>query len=94
MAELQGQQTNPAHTSAELLEIVYQEATGRWDTDVSSKSFLWKCNNSMGFTILSFPSRRILSGQVGETGLSAGGAMEELTGSPGSNHGGERPGCD
>lgn len=34
MAELQGsQQRDPAHTSAELLELAYHEATGRSDTD-------------------------------------------------------------
>lgn len=31
MAELQGQQINPAHNSAELQEIVYNEANGRSD---------------------------------------------------------------
>lgn len=35
MAELQGsQQRDPAHTSAELLELAYHEATGRSDTDM------------------------------------------------------------
>lgn len=33
MADLQGQQTNPAHSSAELLELVCPEATGRSDTN-------------------------------------------------------------
>lgn len=33
MVELQGsEQRDPAHTSAELLELAYHEATGRWDT--------------------------------------------------------------
>lgn len=33
MAELQGsEQRDPAHTSAELLELAYHEATGRLDT--------------------------------------------------------------
>lgn len=40
MAELQGQQTNPANNSTELLEIVYHEATGRSDTNFPSKAFL------------------------------------------------------
>ncbi|XP_070700514.1 GATOR1 complex protein DEPDC5 isoform X4 [Pempheris klunzingeri] len=61
MAELQGnQQRDPAHTSAELLELAYHEATGR----------------------------RATSRQAGENGLYIGGAMEELTGSPGSNNSG------
>lgn len=35
MDELQGsQQRDPAHTSAELLELAYHEATGRLDTDI------------------------------------------------------------
>lgn len=33
MAELQGQQTNPAHNSAELQEMVHHEANGRSDTN-------------------------------------------------------------
>uniref|UniRef100_A0A4W6ECY7 DEP domain containing 5, GATOR1 subcomplex subunit n=1 Tax=Lates calcarifer TaxID=8187 RepID=A0A4W6ECY7_LATCA len=42
MAELQGsQQRDPAHTSAELLELAYHEATGRLDTPATgNKDFL------------------------------------------------------
>lgn len=42
MAELQGsQQRDPAHTSAELLELAYHEATGRLDTDTSHCFFFF-----------------------------------------------------
>lgn len=42
MAELQGSQhRDPAHTSAELLELAYHEATGRFDTFIpKNKIFL------------------------------------------------------
>lgn len=36
MADLQGHQTNPAHSSAELLELICPEATGRSDTNSTS----------------------------------------------------------
>lgn len=40
MAELQGsQQRDPAHTSAELLELAYHEATGRLDTCYMKRKF-------------------------------------------------------
>lgn len=49
MAELQGsQQRDPAHTSAELLELAYHEATGRLDTNISqSFAFLIFCFHTL-----------------------------------------------
>lgn len=41
MAELQGsQQRDPAHTSAELLELAYHEATGRSDTNTTRNNIV------------------------------------------------------
>uniref|UniRef100_A0A8C7M763 DEP domain containing 5, GATOR1 subcomplex subunit n=1 Tax=Oncorhynchus kisutch TaxID=8019 RepID=A0A8C7M763_ONCKI len=48
MAELQGsEQRDPAHTSAELLELAYHEATGRLDTPQGEgHASFFKCNYS------------------------------------------------
>lgn len=96
MAELQGsQQRDPAHTSAELLELAYHEATGRSDTDTTRnniflcKDSAWITASDMNASFLSFYLRRTTSRQAGENGLYIGGGMEELTGSPGSNNSGD-----
>lgn len=91
MAELQGsQQRDPAHTSAELLELAYHEATGRLDSHMISsneKTRRW----AVDLTSDRFPlnQRRTTSRLVGENGLYIGGGMEELTGSPGSCNSGD-----
>ncbi len=100
MAELQGsQQRDPAHTSAELLELAYHEATGRLDTPTtrnkketklsSVKHVSLGTDNVLNSYHLSFYLRRTTSRQAGENGLYIGGGMEELTGSPGSNSSGD-----
>lgn len=100
MADLQGQQINPAHSSAELLEIVCPKAPGRSGSVSHQIVFIgWLIaslfyKNGMDSCYLSFWSSKTLSGQVGETGLYVGGVMEELTGSPGSNNGEMPAGCD
>lgn len=50
MAELQGsQQRDPAHTSAELLELAYHEATGRLDTNTTKNSIFLCINDKLVF---------------------------------------------
>lgn len=50
MAELQGsQQRDPAHTSAELLELAYHEATGRLDTNTTKNNIFLCINNKLVF---------------------------------------------
>lgn len=93
MAELQdSQQRDPAHTSAELLELAYHEATGRFvvpDTNICS------INGTQDSVVTSlyvtFYLRRAASRQAGENGLYIGAGVEEYTGSPGSNNSGEMP---
>ncbi|XP_041847260.1 GATOR complex protein DEPDC5 isoform X9 [Melanotaenia boesemani] len=52
MAELQGsQQRDPAHTSAELLELAYHEATGRRTTSrLAGENSLYVCGGMEDFT--------------------------------------------
>ena len=94
MAELQGsEQRDPAHTSAELLELAYHEATGRLDTPQGEgHASFFKCNYSC-LLIISPPVdcvfRRTASErrQAGENGLYSSGGMEEYThGSPASSN--------
>lgn len=99
MAELQGsQQRDPAHTSAELLELAYHEATGRLDSSTTRTKHFFINTVSVGQSgheinacYLPFYLRRTTSRQAGENGLYTGGGMEEFTGSPGSNNSGDMP---
>lgn len=94
MAELQGsQQKDPTHTSAELLELAYHEATERSETLTSGSKHCY-CRQfplvARGHGELpiwvTFYLRRTTSRQAGENGLYTSGATEEFTGSPGSNN--------
>lgn len=91
MAELQGsQQRDPAHTSAELLELAYHEATGRLEQMLSlcTMSHCSTARQQDECIFLYLHLRRTTSRQAGENGLYVGGGMEEFTGSPGSNNSG------
>lgn len=89
MAELQGsQQRDPVHTSAELLELAYHEATGRSDIYHTLCKQLKLQADSHG--CLSLCLRRTTLKQAGDNGLYVGG-LEEFTGSPGSINSGDKP---
>lgn len=90
MAELQdSQQRDPAHTSAELLELAYHEATGRLATlkHLFPKQSPGTPSDRCSF--LPFHLRRSTSRQAGDNGLYPAAGGEEFTGSPGSNNSGD-----